>query len=121
MAAFTAEPFTDEFVSELTALSSDRLPIPGLSGDIGLGIGSKVDASKVAVVISIVDGRVIGPTDRPAECIIGLSKKQVPLWLDGDIVLAAEYMKGDLKPTGASGAIFAGLELLDWVNVNASA
>jgi len=115
MVAFSAEPFTEEFVAELVAASADRAPIPGLSGDIGLGIGSKVDASKVAVVIAIVDGQVTGPTDRPAEAIIGLSKKQMPEWLSGDLVLAAEYMKGDLKPTGASGPLFAGLELLDWV------
>lgn len=115
MAVFESEPFTEAFVAELMALSAERAPIPGLSGDIGLGIGSKVDASKVAVVIAIVDGQVTGPTERPAEGIIGLSKKQVPEWLSGDLVLAAEYMKGDLKPTGASGAIFAGLELLDFV------
>ena len=121
MAAFEAEPFTEAFVAELVERSSARPPIPGLSGDVGLGIGSKVDASKVAVVIAIVDGQVSGATERSAEAIIGLSKKQVPLWLAGDLVLAAEYMKGDLKPTGASGAIFAGLELLDWVVVDASA
>ncbi len=72
-----------------------------------------------SVTMAIVDGRVTGTTERPAEAIIGLSKKQVPLWLSGELVLAAEYMKGDLKPTGASGAIFAGLELLDWVNASA--
>ena len=115
MVDFAAEPFTEAFVAELVAATADRPLIPGLSGDIGLGIGSKVDASKVAVVIAIVDGRVTGPTERPAEAIIGLSKKQVPQWLSGELVLASEYMKGDLKPTGASGAIFAGLELLDWV------
>lgn len=115
MATFVAEPFTEEFVAELVALSADRPPIPGLSGDIGLGIGSKVDASKVAVVIAIVDGQVTGPTERAPEAIIGLSKKQVPEWLSGELVLAAEYMKGDLKPTGASGPLFAGLELLDFV------
>ena len=115
MATFEAEPFTDEFVAELVARSATRAPIPGLSGDIGLGIGSKVDASKVSVVIAIVDGQVIGSTERAAEGIIGLSKKQVPEWLSGELVLAAEYMKGDLKPTGASGPLFAGLELLDWV------
>ncbi len=115
MVAFVAEPFTEAFVAELVAASAERAPIPGLSGDIGLGIGSKVDASKVSVVIAIVDGQVTGSTDRPAEGIIGLSKKQVPEWLSGELVLAAEYMKGDLKPTGASGPLFAGLELLDWV------
>lgn len=115
MVTFASEPFTEGFVNELVALSAERAPIPGLSGDIGLGIGSKVDASKVSVVIAIVDGQVTGPTERPAQAIIGLSKKQVPEWLSGDLVLAAEYMKGDLKPTGASGPLFAGLELLDWV------
>lgn len=119
MVAFEAEPFTEAFVAELVVASAARAPIPGLSGDIGLGIGSKVDASKVAVVIAIVDGQVTGSTDRPAEAVIGLSKKQVPDWLSGELVLAAEYMKGDLKPTGASRPIFAGLELLDWVNTSA--
>ena len=114
MATFTAEPFTESFVDELVTLSAKRPPIPGLSGDVGLGIGSKVDASKVSVVIAIVDGRVTGPTDRSPEVIIGLSKKQVPEWLAGELVLAAAYMKGDLKPVGASGPLFAGLELLDW-------
>lgn len=114
MANFQAEPFSEDFIAELVAASAQRAPIPGLSGDVGLGIGSKVDAAKVSVVIAIVDGQVTGPTERPAEAVLGLSKKQVPEWLSGDLVLAAEYMKGDLKPTGASGAIFAALELLDW-------
>lgn len=119
MASFEAAPFTDAFIEELVTISQARQPIPGLSGDVGLGIGSKIDESNVAVVIGIVDGQVTGPTDRPCEAVIGLSKKQVPEWLSGDLVLAAAYMKGDLKPTGASGAIFAGLELLDWVNASA--
>ena len=116
MANFSAVPFSGEFIDELAALSQTRPPIPGLSGDVGLGIGSTVDESNVAVVIAIVDGQVTGPTDRPCEAVIGLSKKQLPEWLSGELVLAAAYMKGDLKPTGASGTIFAGLELLDWVN-----
>ena len=114
MATFTAEPFTESFVDELVAVSATRPPIPGLSGDVGLGVGSKVDASKVPVVIAIVDGQVTGSTDRSPEVIIGLSKNQVPQWLAGELVLAAAYMKGDLKPVGASGPLFAGLELLDW-------
>lgn len=119
MATFEAEPFTDEFVAELAALTGGRQPIPGLSGDVALGVGSKVDDKNAQVVIAIVDGHVTGTTDRPAEAVIGLSKKQVPEWLSGDLVLAAAYMMGDLKPTGASGAIFAGLELLDWVSASA--
>lgn len=114
MAAFTAEPFTEAFIDELVALSADRPTIPGLSGDVGLGIGSKVDASKVSVVMAIVDGRAVGTTDRTPEIVIGLSKKQVPEWLDGSLVLARAYMEGDLKPVGASGPLFAALELLDW-------
>ena len=114
MAAFTAEPFTPAFVDELIALSSGREVIPGLSGDVGLGVGSKVDASNVSAVVSIVDGRATGTTDRDPDVVVGLSKKQVPEWLDGSLVLAEAYMKGDLKPVGASGALFAALELLDW-------
>jgi len=115
MPTFTAEPFTAEFVDELVALSVDRPPIPGLSGDVGLGVGSKVDASKVTVVLAIVDGRAVGMTDRTPEIVVGLSKKQVPEWLAGDLVLARAYMQGDLKPVGASGPLFAALEFLDWV------
>ena len=114
MAAFTAEPFTDDFIDELVARSADRPAIPGLSGDVGLGIGSKVDADSVDVTLAIVDGRAVGSTERPPEVVIGLSKKQVPEWLAGELVLARAYMMGDLKPVGASGALFAGLELLDW-------
>lgn len=114
MASFTAEPFTEAFVDELVALSANRPLIPGLSGDVGLGVGSKVDASKVSVVVAIVDGKVTGQTDRGPDVVIGLSKNQVPEWLSGELVLAEAYMKGDLKPAGASGALFAGLELLDW-------
>lgn len=114
MPAFTSEPFTPAFVDELVALTGDRAPIPGLSGDVGLGVGSKVDASNVSVVMSIVDGRVTGSTDAEPAVVVGLSKKQVPEWLDGSLVLSEAYMKGDLKPVGASGPLFAALELLDW-------
>ncbi len=114
MATFSAEPFTPDFVDELVAVSAEREPIPGMSGDVGLGVGSKVDASKVSVVMSIVDGRAIGTTDRAPDIVIGLAKKQVPEWLDGSLVLTEAYMKGDLKPVGASGPLFAALELLDW-------
>jgi len=115
MVSFSAEPFTEEFVAELVALSADRALIPGLSGDVGLGVGSKVDASKVSVVMAIVDGRAVGLTDRTPEIVVGLSKKQVPEWLAGELVLARAYMQGDLKPVGASGPLFAALEFLDWV------
>ena len=114
MASFAAEPFTADFIDELAALSAGRPPIPGLSGDVGLGVGSKVDASNVAVVVAIIDDQVTGTTDRGPDVVIGLSKKQVPEWLSGELVLTEAYMKGDLKPVGASGPLFAGLELLDW-------
>ncbi len=114
MASFTSEPFSQAFIDELVAVSAGRPPIPGLSGDIGLGVGSKVDASNVSVVAAIVDGQVTGTTDRGPDVVIGLSKKQVPEWLSGELVLSEAYMKGDLKPVGASGPLFAGLELLDW-------
>lgn len=115
MAAFASEPFSEAFVDELVALSADRPTIPGLSGDIGLGVGSKVDASNVAVVMAIADGRAVGTTSRTPEIVIGLSKKQVSEWLAGSLVLSRAYMEGDLKPVGASGPLFAALELLDWV------
>ena len=105
MAAFNAPPFSDEWVDELVELSSTREPIAGLSGVVRLG----------DLAVAIVDGQATGVSAETPEVEIPLSKKQVDAWSAGELVLTEAYMKGDLKPVGTSGPLFAGLELLDWV------
>ncbi len=104
MPSSTAQPLSEAWAGELISLSSTREPIPGLSGVVGLG----------DLTLSIVDGRAVALSDDTPEIVIPLAPKQVTEWWSGDLVLTEAYMKGDVKPVGASGALFAGLELLDW-------
>ena len=115
MTTFQAEPFTSAWVDELVALSSDRESIAGLSGIVGLGVGAKLAAADAEAVVAIVDGRAVGASTELPEITIPFAKNQVSEWLAGEVVLSEAYMKGDLKPVGASGPLFAALELLDWV------
>ncbi len=113
-------PFDEGFVDAMVQATSDRPMTPGLSGHVALGVGSKVDAAKADVVVSIRDGRVVGSSDETAEAVVILSRAQVEAWTAGAFVPSEAYMRGDLKPTGASGPLFAALETLDWLAASAS-
>jgi hypothetical protein len=114
VSVFSAPPFSDDWVAELVEASAGREPIGGLSGVVALGVGSKVDAANAEVTVAIDDGRLTGRSDETPEVVVGLSKKQLAAWRNGELLLAEAYMQGDLKPVGASGPLFAALELLDW-------
>ncbi len=115
MAAFGADPFGSEWVEEVVALSAGREPIPGMTGVVALGIGSKVDTTNAHVFLSITDGIADGSTSNTPDVTLPFTKRQVERWLEGELVLTEAYMKGDIKPVGASGPLFAALELLDWL------
>lgn len=115
MSALHAEPLTAAWIDELVAATSEREPISSLNGIVGLGIGSKVNVTNASAVFSIVEGRATGVSEETPEVAIPFSAKQLDEWMSGDLVLTEAYMKGDLKPVGASGPLFAALELLDWV------
>jgi hypothetical protein len=102
------EPLSDAFVAAIVAASAGRLPTPGLDGVVSLSVGKTTRA-----VFRISAGRAIGPSEATPEVDIPLTKKQLQAWADGTLSLSVAYMKGDVKPVGASGPLLAALELLD--------
>lgn len=104
----TIEPLSEEWVAGLVTSTVDRPETPGLDGVVTLTIGKTRSAS-----FEIVSGRVTGPTTATADVAIPFTSKQLAAWADGDGSLTVAYMKGDLKPVGASGPLFAALDVLD--------
>jgi putative sterol carrier protein len=80
----------------------------GLSGRVAINL----DGSEVG--LEIVDGRVVGAVP-PAEAAVAvpLSGAQLAAILDGSVSMAQAFMKGDLKPEGATGPLLALIELFE--------
>ncbi len=113
-ARFSSEAFSDEWVAEMIAAHAERPAVPGLSGVVGLGVGKKV-----AVVVSITDGRITGSVDLSGAgddvepgVTIPFSGAQVEAWQSGELDLSEAYMMGDLKPVGSTGALLAAFTAL---------
>lgn len=106
--ALGGAPFSDEWVAELVTATAGRAGVPGVSGQVGLGHGKTAK-----IVLEISEGKVLGLTNAEPEVIIPISKVQLEEWSDGQLNLTVAYMKGDLKPTGSTGALLAALEVLD--------
>lgn len=104
--------FDTDFAGALVAATADRRTVAGLSGVVELAVGKTK-----SVIVEIVDGRVIGIPEgiEPgnANVRIAFTGAQRQAWLDGELDLTKAYMRGDLKPEGRSGDLFAALELLD--------
>lgn len=108
-----ADPFSEEWVAELVTATVGRDGVPGVSGQVGLGHGKTAK-----IVVEISEGKVLGVTNAEPEVIIPISKAQLEEWSEGQLSLTVAYMKGDLKPTGSTGALLAALEVLDGVSAS---
>lgn len=100
------EPLTDEWVEALAEASVDRR---GRSGVVAIAIGKK----KLAV-LDIIEGRVaVGAAPEAAAVTIPVTGKQLDAILSGEESLAQAFMRGDVKPAGATGALLAAIELFE--------
>ncbi len=106
--ALVADPFSAEWVGELVEATAGRSGVPGVAGKVGIGHG-KVPK----VVLEMAEGKVLGATEEEHEVLIPISKAQLEQWSAGELNLTVAYMKGDIKPTGSTGALLAALEVLD--------
>lgn len=97
----------EQLVGAAVAASAAR-SVAGMSGVVGLTVGGQ------AVALEIVDGRVVGPAS-PLEAPVNvpLTGPQLSAFLDGSVSMAQAFMKGDLKPEGATGPLLALIELFE--------
>ena len=97
----------EQLAGAAVAASAGR-SVAGLSGVVALNLG------KQAVGLEIVDGRVVGPAS-PGEAAVAvpLTGAQLSALVDGSLSMAQAFMKGDLKPEGATGPLLALIELFE--------
>lgn len=104
------EPLSEAWVESLVEASDDRSS-PGLSGTVAVAIGKTKRAA-----FEITDGRVTGAGDDEPGVTIPVTAKQLAAILDGSESLAQAFMRGDVKPEGATGPLMAAVELFEDVN-----
>ncbi len=107
-------PLSAEWVTSLVEASSQRTMVAGLDGVIELTIGKTTSTT-----VEIIDGRVVGESDKAAEVQVPFTKKQLEAWAEGQFGPSVAFMKGDLKPVGATGPLLALLAVLDDDDVRA--
>lgn len=96
------------WVEALATASADRSG-PGTSGVVAVAIGKTKRA-----VFEITDGRVLrSRTDQEPGVTIPVTAKQLAAVLDGSESLAQAFMRGDVKPEGATGPLMAVVELFE--------
>ncbi len=97
----------EQLVGAAVSASTGR-SVAGMSGVVALKLGSQ------AVALEIVDGRVLGPASPlEAPVTVPLTGPQLSALLDGSVSMAQAFMKGDLKPEGATGPLLALIELFE--------
>ena len=97
----------EQLVDAAVTASAGR-SVAGMSGVVGLKLGSQ------AVALEIVDGRVVGPASPlEAPVTVPLTGPQLSALIDGSVSMAQAFMKGDLKPEGATGPLLALIELFE--------
>ena len=102
-----------EWVEALVTASASATEdqIGDRSGIIELTIGKKRRA-----VVSMIDGRVVGPSDAEGDDIdvsIPFTERQLKGYVSGDDSIAQAYVRGDVKPVGSSGPWLAFVELVE--------
>lgn len=102
------EPLDDAWVQALVHGSAGAPARPGLHADVALC----VDGAERRV-LEIRDGRVVGTTDDEAQVELPLTGAQLAALVAGELSLARDYMRGDVKPVGSSGALAVAVEVLD--------
>ncbi len=104
----TVEPLSPAWVDHIVGASDDPSIRAGRSGVVTLKIGKTRSAT-----LSIVDGRVVGSTDVEAATTIPFTAKQLAAVIDGSESLAQAFIRGDIKPEGATGPLVALIELFE--------
>ena len=102
-----AELLSTEWIAVLAEASSDR-DGPPLSGVVEIAVGKTKQAR-----FTIADGRVVGPTDDDAGVRVPVTAKQLAALMEGSESLAQAYIRGDIKPEGATGPLLALVELFE--------
>jgi putative sterol carrier protein len=98
---------SDRFMGGVIAASSHRAG-SGTSGLVALSTTS------AQVGLEIVDGRVVGPVAATETAVaVPLTGPQLQAILDGSMSMAQAFMRGDIKPEGATGALLALIELFE--------
>lgn len=105
MVELAVEP--DRFVELAVTASAGRSAAP-TSGVVAL----RVDGAEIG--LEIVDGRVVGPgAVGEAGVAVPLTGGQLRAIVEGSLSLAQAFMKGDVKPEGATGPLLALIELFE--------
>ena len=99
--------FDADWLDAAIASSADRQPT-GLHGS-----GALLRGKTPLLSIRTEDGRIVGESDGPAECVFPFTQGQIDAFRAGELKLAVAYMRGDLKATGSTAAIIAVIDALD--------
>lgn len=68
---------------------------------------------KTSVVVAIESGRVVGLSEDEAEVSVSTTLEQLRAYGDRSRSIAEDYMRGDIKPVGSTGAFLALVELFE--------
>jgi putative sterol carrier protein len=104
------EALSDEWVAAVVEASAPRAG-NGRSGLVAITIGKTKRA-----VLNIVDGQVTPAgegVDGDVAVSIPVTAKQLTALMDGEESLAQAFMRGDVKPEGATGPLLAAVELFE--------
>lgn len=109
------EPLGDDWVDAVVAAAAkaESDQIGDRSGVIEFTIGK----SKRAVV-AMVDGRIVGTADpegdgEDIDVSIPLTIEQLNAYFSGRESMAQAYIRGDVKPVGATGPLLSLIELVE--------
>lgn len=102
---------SEAWIDALVEASQDRAG--GSSGIVAITVGKTKRA-----VFEIADGKVVGAapaggSELVAEVTIPVTAKQLAAIVDGTESLAQAFMRGDVKPEGATGPLLAAIELFE--------
>lgn len=103
------DALSDEWID--AAIEASRHRASGRSGTVAMTIGKKTVA-----VLEIADGRVVasgGSDVERAGVTIPVTGAQLSSLIDGSESLAMAFMRGDVKPAGATGPLLAAVELFE--------
>ncbi|MGF1599563.1 MAG: SCP2 sterol-binding domain-containing protein [Acidimicrobiales bacterium] len=98
---------SDDWVAALVEASAGRTGL-GRTAVVAFAVGQTKQA-----VVTIVDGRVEGPSGDAPGVTIPLTAKQLAAIVDGSESLAEAFMRGDVKPEGSTGPLLAAVELFE--------
>ena len=105
------EPLSDEWVAAAIEASAGCV---GTTGVVAIAIGKKKRAVLEIVDGEVTAGRSVGGED-PGEVgvTIPVTGAQLGALLSGDESLAQAFMRGDIKPEGATGPLLAAIGLFE--------